>query len=97
MKFLAKMKLIISKKAQNEIELSEEYYNLQKENLGKEFKNDVKHLTLNILDFPNLYPTIKNDIKRCLLHKFPYSIFYAIRNNTIIILSVAHQNKKPKY
>jgi plasmid stabilization system protein ParE len=91
------MKLIISKKAYNEIELSQNYYNLQKNNLGNEFKNDVKHLILNILEFPNLYPTIKNDIKRCLLHKFPYSIFYAIRNDKIIILSVAHQNKKPIY
>ena len=45
----------------------------------------------------NLYPNITNDLKRTVLHRFPYSIFYAITDNTILILSVAHQHRKPFY
>ena len=91
------MNLIISKKAQIEIELSVDYYNLQKKDLGNIFKNNIMYFILNIKEFPNLYPNVDKDIKRCLLHKFPYSIFYTIRDDKIIILSVAHQHKKPKY
>ena len=58
---------------------------------------NVKKTIENIKNFPNLYPNITNDLKRTVLHRFPYSIFYAITDNTILILSVAHQHRKPFY
>lgn len=91
------MKLVLSKSASLEIEESKEYYNLQKESLGDEFKRDVKNAIDSIIKLPNLYPNITPNTKRCLLHRFPFSIFYAIKEDTILILSVAHQHRKPKY
>ena len=91
------MTLKISQLAFLEIEDAKEYYNLQKPTLGDTFKNDVKRSIVSIKEFPNLYPNITNDLKRTLLHRFPYSIFYAVTDNTILILSVAHQHRKPFY
>ena len=91
------MILKISQLAFLEIEDAKEYYNLQKPTLGDTFKNDVKRSIESIKEFPNLYPNVTNDLKRTLLHRFPYSIFYAVTNNTILILSVAHQHRKPFY
>ena len=91
------MTLKISQLAFLEIEDAKEYYNLQKPTLGDTFKNDVKRSIESIKEFPNLYPNVTNDLKRTLLHRFPYSIFYAVTNNTILILSVAHQHRKPFY
>ena len=91
------MTLKISQLAFLEIEDAKEFYNLQKPTLGDTFKNDVKKTIENIKNFPNLYPNITNDLKRTVLHRFPYSIFYAITDNTILILSVAHQHRKPFY
>jgi plasmid stabilization system protein ParE len=91
------MILKISQIAFLEIEDAKEFYNLQKPTLGDTFKNDVKKTIENIKNFPNLYPNITNDLKRTLLHRFPYSIFYAITDDTILILSVAHQHRKPFY
>jgi plasmid stabilization system protein ParE len=91
------MTLKISKLAFLEIEDAKEYYNLQKSTLGDTFKDDVKKSIENIKQFPTLYPNITNNIKRCLLHRFPFSIFYAISDDTILILSVAHQHRKPFY
>lgn len=91
------MKLAISKSATLEIEESKEYYNLQKESLGDEFKSDVKNAIKSIAKLPNLYPNITPTIKRCLLHRFPFSIFYNLKEDTVLILAVAHQHRKPKY
>lgn len=91
------MTLKISQLAFLEIEDAKEYYNLQKPTLGDTFKNDVKKSIESIEKFPNLYPNITNDLKRTVLHRFPYSIFYAITNDTILVLSVAHQHRKPFY
>lgn len=86
----------ISKLAYCEIDESKDYYNLQKDGLGLDFKSDIFTAVNNIASFPTLYPLISSNIRRCLLHRFPFSIFYAVRNNTVIILSVAHQHRKPK-
>ena len=91
------MKLIISKFAKEEIENAKEYYNLQQPNLGDSFKKDIKNTLDNIARFPNLYPFIIDTIQRVVLHRFLYSIFYAVEKDTIVILSVAHQHRKPFY
>lgn len=91
------MTLKISQLAFLEIEDAKEFYNLQKPTLGDTFKNDVKNSIKSIRNFPTLYPNITNDMKRCVLHRFPYSIFYAIIEDTILILSIAHQHRKPFY
>ena len=91
------MILKISKLAFLEIEDAKEYYNLQKPTLGDTFKNDIKKSIEHIKEFPHLYPNITDNLKRCVLHRFPYSIFYSIIDNTILILSVAHQHRKPFY
>lgn len=88
-------KIEISKFAYYEIEESKEYYNLQKDGFGLDFKNDVFKALNNIASQPNLYPIIDNKIRRCLMHRFPFSIFYTIQNQTILILSIAHQHRKP--
>lgn len=91
------MKLLISQNAFQELKESQDYYNLQQENLGNIFKNDIQKAINSIQNFPNLYPNITETIKRCLLHRFPFSIFYSVHKDTIIILSIAHQHRKPQY
>lgn len=87
----------ISKFAYNEMEESKDYYNLQKDNFGLDFKSDVFKAIKNIASNPNLYPIISNNIRRCLLHRFPFSIFYSIVENRVVILSIAHQHRKPNH
>ena len=91
------MKLRILEVAALEISDAKEYYNLQQPRLGDSFKKDVQNTIDTILSFPQLYPEVSDSLRRCVLHRFPYSIFYSIEDGTIIILSVAHQRRKPYY
>jgi len=36
-------------------------------------------------------------IRRCLVHRFPYGIIYAIENDTIYIAAVMHLRREPGY
>jgi len=91
------LKLIISKNAVEEITESQDYYNRQQNNLGNNFKSDVQKSIDMIYKHAKLYPLITPKIRRSLLHRFPFSIFYSIVGDVILILSVAHQHRKPKY
>lgn len=91
------LKIEISEYAFNEIEESKDFYNLQKVGLGDDFKKDIQNAIKSISHNPNLYPQIDARVRRCLLHRFPFSIFYSTNETTAIILSVAHQHRKPRY
>lgn len=94
---MEKFNIEISEYAHGEIDDAREFYNLQKNGLGDDFQYDVFLAITNIATFPNLYPNINTNVKRCLLHRFPYSIFYAIKEQSVVVLSVAHQHRKPRY
>ena len=91
------MTLAFSELAQQELEDARDYYNLQQENLGERFKEHIKESIDNIQEFPLLYPKINDVLYRVVVHKFPYSIFYIVDENRIVIISIAHQNRKPFY
>jgi len=87
------MILEFSELAQTELEDARAYYNLQQENLGESFKQHIKESVDNIQKYPLLYPKINDDLHRVVVHKFPYSI----DDKRIIIISIAHQHRKPFY
>lgn len=91
------MTIEISTLAYSEIEDARVYYNLQQENLGERFKEHIKQSVDSIAQFPMLYPKITDELHRVVVYKFPYSIFYALFDEKIVIVSVAHQHRKPFY
>ena len=91
------MQIEVLELAKLEIDDAQEYYNLQTNKLGDSFKDDVKACIDRIVLFPELYPRVVQDVRKSLLHRFPYSLFYIVESSTIIILSVAHQSRKPYY
>ena len=50
------------------------YYETQQSGLGKKFQSDIRSSILRMKEFPNAYMIVKENIRRCLLHKFKYSI-----------------------
>ena len=93
------MRVILSEQAQEELLDAEEYYNIQKENLGYEFKSLVNESITLIERSPLLYPVIDDPIRRKILRRFPYSILFFIDEveNLILVISISHQHRKPFY
>lgn len=91
------MNLEFSELAQSELEDARDYYNLEQEDLGERFKEHIKESVDTIAQFPTLYPKVTDELHRVVVHKFPYSIFYVLLDETIIIVSIAHQHRKPFY
>jgi plasmid stabilization system protein ParE len=91
------MKLEFSALAKTELEDARAYYNLQQKELGERFKEHIKESMDSIIQFPTLYPKVTDELHRVVVHKFPYSIFYVQIDERIVIVSIAHQHRKPFY
>ena len=83
--------------AREEFHSAIKYYESQQTNLGRKFQSDVKNSISRIKEFPKAYVVIKNDVRRCLLHKFKFSILYTIKHDYILIIAISHQHRKPNY
>ncbi len=91
------MKIVFSQMAQIELEETVLYYESEKEGLGEIFKTIVIEAMDKLEIFPELYMKISPNVRRVVLSKFPYNIFYNYKEEVITIISIAHQHKKPIY
>ncbi|MGE0314045.1 MAG: type II toxin-antitoxin system RelE/ParE family toxin [Lautropia sp.] len=45
---------------------------------------------------PLRFPVVSNDVRRTVLRRFPYCIYYRLRSRQIVVLAVFHARRDPK-
>ncbi|HEX4646796.1 MAG TPA: type II toxin-antitoxin system RelE/ParE family toxin [Verrucomicrobiae bacterium] len=73
------------------------YYNQQVAGLGDGFVDEVEAGIKRILKEPEVWRVIKDDVRRYLIHRFPYGIYYTIEGDAIVIWAVKHLHRDPDY
>ena len=91
------MKVRFLKPAQSEVDDAVAWYDSQSRGLGTQFLDDVDRTIRRITAYPLASVEIEQDIRRCLLSRFPYGIIYGVDSGTVIIIAVAHLHREPRY
>ena len=91
------MRVIFTKLARQELEDAVRFYELEYSGLGRKFKEEVRKAALRIAAYLEGWSIARGNVRKCLLHKFPYKLLYAVDENHILIIAVAHQHRKPDY
>ncbi len=73
------------------------YYESKEAGLGSRFRDDVAHILDRIIEDPLLWRERTGGYRRANCPVFPYYIPYIIRKQKIIIVAIAHGNRKPGY
>jgi len=82
--------------AKTEFEEAIQYYNEQRAGLGFEFSDEIKQAIERIKNYPHAWTALSKRTRRCLIHRFPYSIIYEARTDRIIIVAIQHHRRKPE-
>jgi plasmid stabilization system protein ParE len=61
------------------------------------FASEVESAIHRFADKPLHFPAAEHGTRRCLLRRFPYSVFYKIRQDSVMVIAVAHQKRRPVY
>jgi plasmid stabilization system protein ParE len=82
-----------------DLELNEaaQYYESEVTGLGVAFLAEVERSIKQIQDHPEAAPAILRFIRRKLLRRFPYSIMYSVVDDSVRILAIANQKRRPFY
>ena len=86
----------ISEEAEKEITNSTDYYASQQNNLGKRFFSLVLNSFDNISQNPFAYPKTSNNLRKCVMKKFPFVILYIVDETIIRIIAVFHTSRNPE-
>jgi toxin ParE1/3/4 len=89
--------IIISPEAENELNISKEFYDSKQESLGNDFIKEVDETIVRIDENPEQFPKVKQkQIRKASVNRFPFGICFAVKDGIINILAVFHYSRNPK-
>ncbi len=82
--------------AETDIEEAAKWYEKQREGLGDEFLDEVLSVFETISNNPYVYAVIHRRIRRAIINRFPFGIYYRIEEDSLVIIAVMHGSRHPK-
>ncbi len=74
-----------------------DYYDRESPGLGSVFIGEVEAGFARIRQHPEAAPEVAPNVRKLVLARFPYTLFYEVRDDFITILAIAPQRKRPFY
>jgi len=91
------LRLVLDPAAFAELREAAEFYEASRNGLGREFLEDVETAFDSIARHPELWRKLSGRFRRCLVHRFPYGIIYAIEDDIVYAAAVMHLRREPGY
>jgi len=88
-------RLIAEPEADADIEAVFAWYEREEPGLGLEFLDELRAAYGRIVDGPLKYRDLRAGIRRALLRRFPYVVYFVVEESTIVVLAVLHAQRDP--
>ena len=89
------LQLIIGLEAHRDIEESGLYYESRRVGLGDRFLAEVDDLLLRVSSNPLQFPEVGDRVRRGLLRRFPYAVYFLVDKQAVTVLACLHQHRRP--
>lgn len=87
------LEIFVHREAQIDVQEAFQFYQDKSEGLGFEFMRSLDASLQFIKRNPQSYQTIYKDVRRVLLRKFPYALFYLVEENRIVVIACFNQKR----
>ena len=83
-------------RSRDDLELAFAWYERQRRGLGFDFLDCVETAIQNIITHPEMYQIRYMNFRGYPIRRFPFSIFYTIEQNEVVVHSVFDNRQDPK-
>jgi plasmid stabilization system protein ParE len=89
--------MIIRFTPEADVELSEarQWYAHQRADLDIEFMEGIDGALSRIVNNPHLYPVVYRTLRRAVVRRFPFAVFYEVTADEIYVIAVFHSRRDP--
>lgn len=81
---------------EEEIAEAAHWYDSQQRGLGRHFLSAVRAATSILRPSPLHYQILEGEIRRILLHGFPYGVFYEVHEPEVVVIACLHTSRDPE-
>lgn len=81
--------------AARDLEQTFQWYEAQRPGLGADFLAAVAASSDLVSSHPLGHPVIHRDVRRALLARFPYGLFYRIIDEVVVVVACFHAKRSP--
>ena len=87
--------VVLRRAAKSEFEDAAVRYNAQRPGLGEEFAIEIEEAVARVAAAPERYPIVFGDIRRTVARRFPYCLYFRVRQESVVVLAVFHGRRNP--
>lgn len=88
----------IHAEAEAEVRVSVAYYEVRRAGLGREFRQEFEATLDRIRRMPQAFTAVDDQgTRKHRFQRFPYTVYYVELDDSIWIVAVAHQKRRPGY
>ena len=85
-----------SSDADAELAEARQWYAHQREDLDLEFMDSVDEALTRVVRSPHLYPIVYRNLRRVVVRRFPFAVFYDVKEDEIQVIAVFHSRRDPE-
>lgn len=86
----------VRRAAELDIAEAQVWYETQQTGLGAEFRSEVSRVIDRLAETPLIYQIVHRDIRRAIVRRFPYLIWYRVVAETVIVLACTYAGRDPQ-
>lgn len=91
------MRLIYHPDAEAELLEAVRGYEAKSQGLGDRFLREFDAAVASVLESPQRWRVLEADVRRFLMRRFPFGIYYRIEGDDLRILVIKHHSRHPAY
>jgi len=91
-----RVRVVLRPEARAEFDDAFDWYERQRPGLGVDFVAHVQAVFDEIAARPEMYAAVLQDARRATVRRFPYSVYYRIEPQRVVVLAVFHSRRDPK-
>ena len=88
--------LVFRPQVRDELDEAYRWYERQQQGLGDNFLDCIDLMLNQICSMPESYVIVHRDIRRAVIKRFPYAVYYRIVSSRVIVIAIFHSRRNPK-
>lgn len=88
-------RLAVRPRAEAEASRAAQWYEGESAGLGVAFLEVLENTLAAISENPERFPLVHRDVRRALLKRFPYGVFFRVRPREIRVIAIVHLARDP--
>ena len=92
---MIRYRLVAEPRADRDVEAAFAWYENERRGLGLELLDELRATYDRIVEGPFKYAMLRASIRRALLRRFPYAVYFAIEGEVVVVVAVLHASRDP--